>query len=412
MTVECFILLDTVPQLCYSMTVTGTKIEFHTTETNPEEDLFAIPETASERNLSTMTNKVRKGQPCPHKIQSSVRCNGPMPLQPSTIDKILSQSFRRRTLAVLSTAVLSNSQAFTASSAKPTTTSTCSSLSMSSSSSLSPTIRVIPSGKLHVSEPNPAWFGNGPNEKLAENPNWTNTNWLKSRFHFSFAEYSNHANSNFGVLRVMNDDLVQPHRGFGTHPHANMEIVTYIVHGALTHQDSTGTKESLGRGSVQFMTAGTGIRHSEFNHGDQPLRFVQTWIVPTRSGLKPNYGSYEGQKEERCNQMKHLVSSVEDPAASAPVKINQDVDAYASELELGRTVSLELGSDQQAYLVCLEGTVAVNGKELQKYDGCEIVGGGPLEITATGVEDTETGQVAHILMFTMKAVPGAGRTDL
>ena len=99
----------------------------------------------------------------------------------------------------------------------------------------------------------PAWFGNPGNEN---NPKWTNANWLKSRFHFSFAEYNDPKNSNFGVLRVMNDDLVQPSRGFGTHGHREMEICTYVVHGELTHKDSMGTQESLGKGSIQFMTAG------------------------------------------------------------------------------------------------------------------------------------------------------------
>lgn len=99
----------------------------------------------------------------------------------------------------------------------------------------------------------PAWFGNPGNEN---NPKWTNANWLKSRFHFSFAEYNNPKNSNFGVLRVMNDDLVQPSRGFGTHGHREMEICTYVVNGELTHKDSMGTQESLGKGSIQFMTAG------------------------------------------------------------------------------------------------------------------------------------------------------------
>ena len=201
-----------------------------------------------------------------------------------------------------------------------------------------PMIKVIPNNKLHVSEPDPRWFGNGPNE--ASDPSWTNPNWLKSRFHFSFAEYSNPQNMDFGVLRVMNDDLVQPHRGFGTHPHADMEIITYIVHGELTHQDSMGTSESLGRGSIQFMTAGTGIRHSEFNQGDKPLRFIQTWIVPSERGLKPNYGSCRGsstadQQQQSKNKLRHLVSNVKDTSTTTPVQINQDVDAFASELELG-----------------------------------------------------------------------------
>lgn len=107
---------------------------------------------------------------------------------------------------------------------------------------------------LFVSQPDPSWFGNPSND--ISNPNWSNKNWLKSRFHLSFAEY-NKGRSRYGVLRVVNDDLVQPARGFGRHGHSNMEIVTYIVQGELTHLDSMGTSETLGKGSVQFMTAGT-----------------------------------------------------------------------------------------------------------------------------------------------------------
>jgi len=274
---------------------------------------------------------------------------------------------------------------------------------------MTPSVRVIPNSKLYVSEPNPMYFGNGPNPGY--DPSWTNENWLKSRFHFSFAEYNNYANMDFGVLRVMNDDLVQPHRGFGTHPHSNMEIITYVVEGQLTHADSMGTKESLGRGSIQFMTAGTGVRHSEFNEGDKPLRFIQTWIVPKKKGLKPNYGSCRGNVTK--NQLHHLVSSVDDDSVSTPVKVNQDVDTFASELEKGTKVTHEIPPGRQAYLLCVEGAVTVNGQTLEKHDACEIKGsGGLIEIEATGTENTENGQVAHILMFTMAAVPGAGRTDI
>ena len=297
-------------------------------------------------------------------------------------------------------------------------------------------IKVIPNDKLYVSEPNPSWFGNGPNPtpNTEASSSWTNTNWLKSRFHFSFAEYHNGQNLNFGVLRVMNDDLVQPQRGFGTHPHGDMEIITYIVDGELTHKDSMGTEESLGRGSIQFMTAGTGVRHSEYNHGDRPLRFIQTWIVPSQRGLKPNYGSYKGPNNGKINELVHLVSPNEENciaedntnAVTAPVQVNQDVNVYASELELGQTVSYKFpeGEHRQAYLLCIEGALNVNGKQLSKYDGCEITPTSTttttsssstmdtLEITATDVEDTEHGKVAHFLMFTMKHVPGSGRKDL
>uniref|UniRef100_A0A7S2TL20 Pirin N-terminal domain-containing protein n=1 Tax=Lotharella oceanica TaxID=641309 RepID=A0A7S2TL20_9EUKA len=165
-------------------------------------------------------------------------------------------------------------------------------------------LRYIPNSKLAVSEPEPAWFGNPGN---IDDTKWTNKNWLKSRFHFSFAEYTNYANTNFGVLRVMNDDLVQPKRGFGEHPHRDAEICTYVVHGQLTHQDSMGTKESLGKGSIQFMTAGTGVRHSEHNLHNEPLRFIQMWLTPKAGGLKPNYGSMsvpcpQPQRETKTTQ--------------------------------------------------------------------------------------------------------------
>ena len=201
------------------------------------------------------------------------------------------------------------------------------------------------------------------------------------------------------------------HTGFGQHGHADMEIITYVVHGGLYHKDSMGTKETLGRGSIQFMTAGRGVRHEEYNHEDRPLRFIQTWIVPRSRGLEPNYGSSHGC-EDRMNRLQHLVSDVKNPNVNTPVKINQDVDAFVTELNLGNKVSMDFPEGRMAYLLCIEGGVKVNGQQMEKYDGCEITGsGGNLEIEATDVEETETGQVAHILMFTMPAEEGAGRTD-
>lgn len=254
-------------------------------------------------------------------------------------------------------------------------------------------------------------FGNPGNPGF--DPAWTCGNWLQSRFHFSFAEYNNIKNSSFGALRVMNDDLVQPKRGFGTHPHRNMEIATYIVNGRLTHEDSMGNSQSLGRGSIQFMTAGTGLQHSEANHTDKPLRFIQTWIVPDRAGLTPNYGGYDASFNQEKNVIRHLASSVEDTEHETPVKLNQDVNCYAAELELGKSLSIDIAEGRQAYLLCIEGKLKVNGSAMVRHDGCEIVGSGePLVIEATEVEETENGKVAHFLMFEMKEVPGSGRKDM
>lgn len=213
----------------------------------------------------------------------------------------------------------------------------------------------------------------------------------------------------------MNDDLVQPHRGFGTHPHRDMEIITYIVDGELEHRDSMGNGETLGRGSIQFMTAGTGIRHSEFNNGDKPLRFIQTWIVPRRDGLAPNYGSYNAAttRDGSKNKLQYLASDFDNDGAETPVKVNQDVNCYAAELELDESTHVDLPRGRQGYLLCVEGTLEVNGKTLTKYDGMEVEGDEDgLEIKAMGVEDTENGQVGHFLLFDMPALPGSGRKDL
>ncbi|CAK8996773.1 3-dioxygenase sll1773 (Putative quercetinase) (Pirin-like protein sll1773) [Durusdinium trenchii] len=249
-------------------------------------------------------------------------------------------------------------------------------------------IRKVNDSDLFVSEPNPFMFGNGKNEP--GNPKWTNSNWLKSRFHFSFAEYRNPRNSRFGTLRVMNDDLVQPDRGFGSHPHANMEIVTYVVDGMLTHKDSNGNEESLGRYSTQFMSAGNGVVHSEYNDSkDEPVRFIQMWIPPRKMGIPTNYGSSCGDYELVHNKWQHLVSDVQG-SFQTPVKIAQDTNMYVSELDEGKTLDIHIRSDRQAYLLCIEGSVELLGKgadktesaELDGHDAAELFGDCKLTITA------------------------------
>jgi quercetin 2,3-dioxygenase len=177
-----------------------------------------------------------------------------------------------------------------------------------------------------------------------------------------------------------------------------------------------GNGETLGRGSIQFMTAGTGVRHSEFNNGDKPLRFIQTWIVPRTNGLPPNYGSYNAGTDcnSKKNQLQHLASDTANDSVDTPVKVNQDVNCKAAELELNESLHVDIPKGRQAYLVCIEGTLEINGQtSITKYDGMEIVGDvDGLDIKATGVEETENGQVAHFLMFEMAAIPGSGRKDL
>eukprot|EP00968_Pinguiococcus_pyrenoidosus_P026092 scaffold7052_cov254-Pinguiococcus_pyrenoidosus.AAC.97 len=213
----------------------------------------------------------------------------------------------------------------------------------------------------------------------------------------------------------MNDDLVQPARGFGTHPHRDMEIVTYVVDGALTHQDSMGTKETLGRGSIQFMTAGTGVRHSEYNLDDKtPLRFIQTWITPRARGLEPNYGSMRGEDVEqaRQNQWAHLLSDNQDAESDTPVKIAQDCNMYVSEMEPELALSVPVNSGRMGYMLCMEGSLTLSHAEddaqavtMERHDAAEIRGSDdtPLKVKA-GAEG------AHVLIFEMAEGPG-GRTD-
>jgi len=264
----------------------------------------------------------------------------------------------------------------------------------------------IPQDKLGVSEPPPDWFGNAPND--TRNSSWTNKNWVKSRFHFSFAEYNNPKNMSFGVLRVMNDDLVQPMRGFGTHPHRDVEICTYIVEGSLTHKDSMGTAETLGQGAVQFMTAGTGVQHSEHNNDKtRPLRFIQIWITTRSRGLPPNYGSFSGNIDDRKNKFSHLVTDVQNRDTTVPIKINQDANIYVAEIDCDNTITFNVSADRQAYLLCIEGsiqvTTAYKNLKLLRHDAAEIKS---VSITLTGIEST-----AHVLIVEM-ALSKDGRTDL
>jgi len=198
----------------------------------------------------------------------------------------------------------------------------------------------------------------------------------------------------------MNDDLVQPRRGFGTHPHTNAEIVTYVVEGELTHKDSMGTSETLSRGAIQFMTAGSGIQHSEHNkHESKPLRFIQMWFTPRQMNLKPNYGSMLGNESIMTNQWAHLVSDVQNSLVNTPVKINQDINIFVVLLDgKGKNEKFTVEKDRQGYLLCMEGEVKVTGvhgsEEIKRHDGAEVKGENELLITAEG-------EKAHVMMVEM-----------
>lgn len=198
----------------------------------------------------------------------------------------------------------------------------------------------------------------------------SNLGWLRSKFHFSFAEYYNPNNINFGVLRVINDDLVDPNTGFDTHPHKDMEIISYVVDGKLTHKDSMGNENTLTRGDVQYMSAGTGVYHSEHNFEENILRLLQIWIFPDKKGYEPNYGDHKFTWDDRKNKWLNMVSS---KAGNAPIKINQDINIYSLELEKGKEIKFPVKEGRQAYLVQIEGKSELNNIELDDRDGMEIV---------------------------------------
>ncbi|MFA9379349.1 MAG: pirin family protein [Lachnotalea sp.] len=197
----------------------------------------------------------------------------------------------------------------------------------------------------------------------------SNLGWLRSTFHFSFAEYYNPSNMDFGVLRVINDDYIEQGEGFDTHPHQDMEIVSYVVNGELTHADSMGNKRTLKRGQVQYMSAGTGVQHSEYNYGNELLRILQIWILPDKAGYAPNYGDYMFDWELRKDKWLSIVSNQN---GEAPIKINQDTNIYVLELSIGNEIEFDVAKNRQAYLVQIEGQSNINGIELNAKDAMEI----------------------------------------
>ena len=213
-----------------------------------------------------------------------------------------------------------------------------------------------------------------------ENMGTSNLGWLESRFHVSFAEYRNPNNMNFGVLRVLNDDIVHANSGFDTHPHANMEIISYVVKGEITHKDSMGNSETLKRGEVQYLSAGDGIYHSEHNlHKSDDLRLLQIWIIPPKAGLPRLYGSKRFEENERKNKLLNIVSSTD---GNADIKIYQDVNIYVCELETNKTLDFKIEKNRQVYFVQIEGSSNINEITLNAGDAMEIVDIEKIEIKA------------------------------
>ena len=213
-----------------------------------------------------------------------------------------------------------------------------------------------------------------------ENMGTSNLGWLESRFHFSFAEYRNPNNINFGVLRVLNDDIVHPQSGFDTHPHSNMEIISYVVKGEITHKDSMGNSETLSRGEVQYLSAGDGIYHSEHNlNKNEDLRLLQIWIIPPKSSLPRLYGSKRYKEEDRKNKFLNIVSSQK---GNSEIRIYQDVNIYVSQLEDAKILNFKIEQNRQVYFVQIEGKAQINDVILEDGDALEITDESKINITA------------------------------
>jgi redox-sensitive bicupin YhaK (pirin superfamily) len=191
--------------------------------------------------------------------------------------------------------------------------------------------------------------------------------WLDTHFTFSFDQYYDPEHVQFRSLRVLNEDIVAPSQGFGMHPHRDMEILTWIIDGALEHRDSMGTGAVVRRGELQHMSAGTGVMHSEFNPSkDKPVHLLQIWIVPERKGLKPEYEQLAFPDADLRGKL-HLVAGPE-----APVTIHQDANLFIARLDKGQQVKHELKNGRHAWVQVARGSVRLNGTELQQGDGAAI----------------------------------------
>jgi redox-sensitive bicupin YhaK (pirin superfamily) len=211
-----------------------------------------------------------------------------------------------------------------------------------------------------------------------------NHGWLNAKHHFSFANYYDPARMSWGRLRVWNDDEIAAKSGFPPHPHADMEIITYVRTGAITHEDSMGNKGRTGAGDVQVMSAGTGVRHSEFNLEDELTTIFQIWIEADVRGAKPAWGARAFPKSDRTGQFSVLASG--DPADEA-LSINADARVLGATLKAGESLTYQLAEGRHAYLVPAVGAVEVNGTALNARDGAAIRD--EAEITITAKADAE-----------------------
>jgi quercetin 2,3-dioxygenase len=213
--------------------------------------------------------------------------------------------------------------------------------------------------------------------------------WLKSFHSFSFADYYDPKNMGFGALRVINEDRVQPGMGFGTHGHRDMEIISYVLEGALEHKDSMGNGSVIRPGNVQRMSAGTGVRHSEYNPSDRELvHFLQIWIEPSLNGITPSYEEKFFDAASKRGQLRLIASP---DGRDGSVLIHQDAYVYAALVDGDERVERALSAERRAYVHIARGRASVNGKRLQQGDALQLVAETAIVI--------EQGEGAEVLVF-------------
>jgi redox-sensitive bicupin YhaK (pirin superfamily) len=232
------------------------------------------------------------------------------------------------------------------------------------------------------------------NLRKAEERGRADLGWLDSRHTFSFGHYHDPEHMGVGPLRVINDDRVAPGAGFPTHPHADMEIISYVLEGGLAHRDSIGTGSVIRPGDVQRMSAGTGIRHSEFNASEtEPVHFLQIWIIPEKQGLAPGYEQKNFSADSKRGTLR-LVGSRDGRDGS--VTIHRDVDLYATLPGDGGTVTHELAAGRIGWVQVAQGSATLNGEQLRPGDGVALEAGAKIALTGTSGD-------AEVLVFDMAA---------
>jgi quercetin 2,3-dioxygenase len=209
--------------------------------------------------------------------------------------------------------------------------------------------------------------------------------WLKAKHHFSFANYHDPKRMDWGALRVWNDDEIASNSGFPPHAHFDMEIITYVRQGAITHEDSLGNKGRTEASDVQVMSAGAGIRHAEFNVEPETTKIFQIWIEPSRHGDQPIWGAKPFPKGDRAGRFVHLASGFEGDGDALPIRA--DARVVGARITAGETAEYELGEERHAYLVTAAGVVEVNGVRLDTGDGAAIHNEAVLRVTA--LEDAD-----------------------